>query len=63
MVRLVRARDGRVSVDDTGPGRGAYVCRDAECGERALKPRRLTHAFRRPTEAAMDAIETVISGR
>jgi predicted RNA-binding protein YlxR (DUF448 family) len=63
MVRLVRGSDGRVSVDRAGPGRGAYVCRDAECQERALKAGRLTHAFRRPSEAKVDAIETVISGR
>jgi len=63
MVRLVRGSDGRVRIDGSGPGRGAYVCREAECRERALKPGRLTHAFRRPSEARIDAIETVISGR
>jgi predicted RNA-binding protein YlxR (DUF448 family) len=63
MLRLVRAADGRVSVDDRGPGRGAYVCRDPECQERAFKPGRLAHAFRRPREARVDTIETVVSGR
>lgn len=63
MLRLVRATDGRVTVDDRGPGRGAYVCRDPECQERAFKPGRLAHAFRRPSEARVDAIETVVSGR
>ena len=63
MLRLVRAIDGRVSVDGTAPGRGAYVCRDLECQERAFKPARLTHAFRRPSEASLVSIETVISGR
>jgi uncharacterized protein len=62
MLRLVRATDGRVSVDEAGPGRGAYVCRDPECHERAFKPGRLTHAFRRPSEPSID-IETVASGR
>jgi predicted RNA-binding protein YlxR (DUF448 family) len=63
MLRLVRGADGRVRVDATAPGRGAYVCRDPECRERALRPRRLAHAFRRPSEAACDVIETVVSGR
>jgi predicted RNA-binding protein YlxR (DUF448 family) len=63
MVRLVRGDDGRVSADRTGPGRGAYVCRDPACVERALKPARLAHAFRRPSAAAMESIETAVSGR
>jgi predicted RNA-binding protein YlxR (DUF448 family) len=63
MLRLVRAADGRVSVDGTGPGRGAYVCHDPQCRERALKPGRLAHAFRRPSEARTVSIETVVSGR
>src|SRR5207245_211490 len=61
--RLVRGADGRVSFDGTAPGRGAYVCRDPECQERALKPARLAHAFRGPSEAKTELIETVVSGR
>jgi predicted RNA-binding protein YlxR (DUF448 family) len=63
MLRLVRAADGRVRADGTAPGRGAYVCRDPKCQERALKPARLAHAFRRPSEARPESIETVVSGR
>ena len=63
MVRLVRGADGRVSADATAPGRGAYVCRDDACRERALRPGRLSHAFRRPSDVKTEAIETVISGR
>ena len=61
MRRLVRAADGRVSADERAPGRGAYVCRGPECLERALKPGRLAHAFRRPSEAERELIETVVS--
>ena len=46
LVRLVRRPDGLVVVDATGGGRGAYVCAEAECVERALKTGRLAHAFR-----------------
>jgi len=45
-VRLVRRADGRVVVDASGPGRGAYVCAEPGCVERALKTGRLGHAFR-----------------
>ena len=33
LVRVVRAGDGTVSLDLTGkkPGRGAYVCKSADC--------------------------------
>jgi uncharacterized protein len=46
LVRLVRRPDGRVAVDARGPGRGAYVCAEPGCVERALKTGRLGHAFR-----------------
>jgi predicted RNA-binding protein YlxR (DUF448 family) len=44
----VRGNDGVVAVDvgGTGAGRGAYVCAEPECAERALKAGRLAHAFR-----------------
>jgi hypothetical protein len=46
LVRLVRRADGLVVVDATGSGRGAYVCVEPGCVERALKTGRLAHAFR-----------------
>jgi predicted RNA-binding protein YlxR (DUF448 family) len=48
LVRLVRDADGAVGTDARGrrPGRGAYVCADPSCVERALKGGRLAHAFR-----------------
>ena len=63
LVRLVRGADGSVGADAVGPGRGAYVCRDAECLERALKPGRLAYAFRRPSTAKTALIETVVLER
>jgi predicted RNA-binding protein YlxR (DUF448 family) len=46
LVRLVRSSDGTVVLDPRGdaPGRGAYVCRDAACLQRAR--RRLAGALR-----------------
>ena len=43
LVRVVRAPDGHVRVDETGKahGRGAYLCRDRACWEKGLgDPRR-----------------------
>ena len=46
MVRIARRPDGAVVVDRSGraAGRGAYVCPEASCAERA--PRRLARALR-----------------
>jgi predicted RNA-binding protein YlxR (DUF448 family) len=63
MLRLVRRADGRVDADGAANGRGAYVCPDAECLERALKPGRLAHAFRKPSEARATLIDTVAQRR
>ncbi len=47
LVRVVRSPEGEISVDLTGKksGRGAYVCRSAECLKKALKGERLQRAF------------------
>ena len=47
LVRVVRSPEGEVSLDLTGkkPGRGAYVCRDAECLAMARKAKRFEKAF------------------
>ena len=50
LVRVVRNQAGSVNVDDTGkkPGRGAYLCHDRLCWEKALKKKRLDHTLRGP---------------
>ncbi|MFL0249853.1 RNase P modulator RnpM [Clostridium neuense] len=43
LIRVVKNKDGEVSIDVTGkkPGRGAYICRSIECLEKAVKQKRL----------------------
>ncbi len=43
LVRVVRSPEGAVSLDRTGkkPGRGAYVCPNADCLAKAKKAKRL----------------------
>ena len=43
LVRVVRSPEGEISLDFRGkaPGRGAYVCPQAECLGRAIKSRAL----------------------
>jgi predicted RNA-binding protein YlxR (DUF448 family) len=47
LVRIVRNNVGEVSLDKTGkkPGRGAYMCKNAECFKKARKTKRLERAF------------------
>ena len=51
LIRVVRGTDGVPSLDPTGKkaGRGAYVCRQAECLRRAIKQ----HQLERQLEIAM----------
>lgn len=50
LVRVVRTPAGDVRVDATGKvsGRGAYVCPDAACVDRAVRGGRLAGALERP---------------
>lgn len=47
LVRVVKSPEGEITLDLTGklPGRGAYVCPNAECLKAARKARRLEKAF------------------
>ncbi len=47
LLRVVRSPEGSLSVDATGrkPGRGAYVCRSAECLKKAIRQKQLERAF------------------
>ena len=47
LIRVVRSPEGEVSLDFKGkkPGRGAYICPNAQCLARAKKARALERAF------------------
>jgi predicted RNA-binding protein YlxR (DUF448 family) len=47
LIRVVRSPDGVISLDFKGksPGRGAYVCRGADCLKKAIKTRALERAL------------------
>lgn len=50
LIRVVRSPEGEIALDFRGkaPGRGAYLCPDAECLRRAVKGRALEKAFSSP---------------
>lgn len=47
MLRVVRTKEGEVSLDITGKkgGRGGYICPDPGCLEKAMKARRLERSL------------------
>ena len=47
LIRIVRTKEGEMSVDFTGKahGRGAYICHDSECLKKAEKKKSLNRAF------------------
>ena len=47
LVRVVKSPEGEISLDLTGKksGRGAYICRNAECLLKARKSRRVEKSF------------------
>ena len=47
LIRVVRSPEGDISIDLTGKksGRGAYICNNPDCLEKAKKAKRLERAF------------------
>ena len=43
LIRIVKQNDGKIFIDKTGKanGRGAYICNNIECLEKAIKSKRL----------------------
>lgn len=47
LLRVVKTPTGELLVDETGKanGRGAYICNNVECLEKAIKSKRLEKTF------------------
>lgn len=47
LIRVVRSPEGDISIDMTGKkaGRGAYICKDINCLEKAIKAKRFEKAL------------------
>ena len=48
LVRIVRSKEGEISLDMTGKknGRGAYICPDPQCLKQAFKKKGLDRSFK-----------------
>jgi len=47
LIRIVKNAQGEIKIDKTGklPGRGAYICNNSECLEKAVRSKRLEKSF------------------
>lgn len=66
LIRIVRTPDGNIEIDPTGKqaGRGAYICPDTECLERAVRGKNLQKALQNEVSVAIiaDLRERLTSG-
>ena len=60
LLRIVRTPEGVIEFDPTGKknGRGAYLCRNAECIEKIRNGKQLIRAFE--TEASMEQLNKIV---
>ena len=64
LVRVVKSKEGEISLDLTGKkaGRGAYICKKAECLRLARKARRFEKSFSCSIEDSVyDGLEAELS--
>ncbi|MEN3189426.1 MAG: YlxR family protein [Atribacterota bacterium] len=49
MLRIIRTSEGNIEIDATGKksGRGAYLCYNVECLDKALREKRLYKSFKK----------------
>ena len=47
LIRIVKNKEGEISLDKTGKkqGRGAYICGNIDCLEKAIKTKRIEREF------------------
>lgn len=48
LIRIVKNSEGNINVDTTGKanGRGAYICKNMECLEKAIKSKKLERSLK-----------------
>lgn len=48
LIRIVINKENKISIDETGklPGRGAYICNDVSCLEKAIKTKKLERTLK-----------------
>lgn len=66
LIRIVKDNQNNISIDKTGKanGRGAYICDNIECLEKAIKNKRIEKSFQMSIdESVYESLRGVISGK
>lgn len=65
LIRVVKNKDGVISVDLTGKkeGRGVYICKTEECLNKAIKNKKMSSAFEmKIDEKIYESLKEFING-
>lgn len=65
LIRIVKNKEGQIFIDRTGKanGRGAYICDNIECLEKAIKTKKLDRALNKNfSEEIYNKLKEIISG-
>ena len=65
LIRIVKNKENEISIDETGKqeGRGAYICNNIECLEKAIKSKRLERSFEmKITDEIYELLKRLING-
>ncbi len=66
LIRIVKNKENEINIDKTGKmnGRGAYICDDIRCLEKAIKTKRLERTFEMPiSDRIYENLRGVISDK
>lgn len=66
LIRIVKSKEGEINLDKTGkmPGRGAYICDNIECLDKAIKSKRVDRIFEKTVENKIyEKLRGVIIGK
>ena len=66
LIRIVKDNENNISIDKTGKanGRGAYICDNIECFEKAIKNKKIEKSFKMQIdENVYENLRGVISGK
>ncbi|MBR4260702.1 MAG: YlxR family protein [Clostridia bacterium] len=65
-IRIVKDNENKISIDRTGKanGRGAYICDNIDCLEKAIKNKKIEKSFKMAIdESIYENLRSVISGK
>ena len=65
-IRIVKDKENNISIDKTGKknGRGAYICDNIECLEKAIKNKKIEKSFKMNIEESVyESLRGVVSDK